>query len=200
MTGSPAVGSPTGEPVGAELVLAVPDRPALLGTVAGVLALHRLTVRAADIRGLDPVGSGPVLLLSWTVVAEFGDLPEPARLRADIRRALDGGLDVARRLAVRDTAATRRLRPTAPPARVTVAPGDSSSRATVLEVRAHDAPGLLHRIGRALDTTGVRVRTARISTLGADAVDAFYVTDAEGRPLPDDRAAEVARAVEHALS
>jgi len=190
---------PTSEPMGVTLTLALPERPAVLPTVAGVLALHRLTVRAAAIRELDPIGAGPVLALTWQVAAEFGELPEAARLRADIRRALDGGLDVTRRLAERDASAPRRRGSTAPPPRVTVAAGGSAS-ATVLEVRAHDAPGLLHRIGRALEATGVRVRTARISTLGADAVDAFYVTGPDGRPLPRERAVEVARSVERALS
>jgi [protein-PII] uridylyltransferase len=186
------------EPMGAELILAIPDRPGLLGTVAGVLALHRLTVRSASLRELDPIGAGAVLLLSWTVAAEYGELPEAARLRADLRRALDGSLDVARKLAERDAAAPRRRGIATPPPVVAVAPGASLS-ATILEVRAHDAPGLLHRIGRALDSAGVRVRTAHVSTLGADAVDAFYVTDAEGRPLAAERAAEVAGAVQEAL-
>jgi [protein-PII] uridylyltransferase len=190
---------PLTEPMGVTLTLALPERPGVLPTVAGVLALHRLTVRAAAIRELDPIGAGPVLALTWQVAAEFGELPEAARLRADIRRALDGGLDVTRRLAERDASAPRRRGSGAPPPRVTVAAGGSAS-ATVLEVRAHDAPGLLHRIGRALESTGVRVRTARISTLGADAVDAFYVTGPDGRPLPRERAVEVARAVERALS
>ncbi|WP_037607596.1 [protein-PII] uridylyltransferase [Streptacidiphilus rugosus] len=187
------------EPMGVELTLALPDRPSVLPVVAGVLALHRLTVRAAAIRELDPIGAGPVLVLTWKVAAEFGDVPEAARLRADIRRALEGGLDVARRLAERDASAPRRRGSVAPPPRVTVARGSSSS-ATVLEVRAHDAPGLLHRIGRALEGTGVRVHRARISTLGADAVDAFYLTDEEGRPLSDAAATELARSVERALS
>ncbi|GAA0693497.1 [protein-PII] uridylyltransferase [Kitasatospora atroaurantiaca] len=186
------------EPMGVELTLAVPDQPGLLGTVAGVLALHRLTVRMASLRELDPVGAGPVLLLSWTVAAEYGELPEAARLRADLRRALDGSLDVARKLAERDAAAPRRRGIATPPPVVTVAQGASSS-ATILEVRAHDAPGLLHRIGRALDAAGVRVRTAHVSTLGADAVDAFYVTDAAGRPLGAEHARDVATAVQTAL-
>ncbi|MFE7562436.1 [protein-PII] uridylyltransferase [Kitasatospora sp. NPDC057500] len=186
-------------PMGARLLLAVPDRPGLLGTVAGVLALHRLAVRSAGLCELDPVGAGPVLLLSWTVAAEFGELPEAARLRADLRRALDGSLDVARRLAERDAAAPRRRGVPVPPPVVTVAPPVASASATVLEVRAHDAPGLLHRIGRALDGAGVRVRTAHVSTLGADAVDAFYLTDAAGRPLSAGRAAGVAAAVRAAL-
>ncbi|WP_431684006.1 [protein-PII] uridylyltransferase [Kitasatospora sp. KL5] len=186
------------EPMGVELTLAIPDRPGLLGTVAGVLALHRLTVRSAGLRELDPVGAGPVLLLSWTVAAEYGELPEAARLRADLRRALDGSLDVSRKLAERDAAAPRRRGIATPPPVVSVAQGASSS-ATILEVRAHDAPGLLHRIGRALDAAGVRVRTAYVSTLGADAVDAFYVTDSEGLPLAPLQAAEVARSVQAAL-
>ncbi|MEY9935715.1 [protein-PII] uridylyltransferase [Streptacidiphilus sp. MAP5-3] len=186
------------EPMGVELTLALPDRPSVLPTVAGVLALHRLTVRAAAIRELDPVGAGVVLVLTWKVSAEFGEVPEAARLRADIRRALDGGLDVTRRLAERDAAAPRRRGSVAPPPRVTVARGSSAS-ATVLEVRAHDAPGLLHRIGVALEGTGVRVHRARISTLGADAVDAFYLTDQAGQPLSDAAATELARSVERAL-
>ncbi|MEE1786500.1 [protein-PII] uridylyltransferase [Streptomyces sp. SP17BM10] len=190
---------PGTEPMGVELTLAVPDRPGLLGTVAGVLALHRLTVRSAGLRELDPIGAGPVLLLSWRVAAEYGELPEAARLRADLRRALDGSLDVARRLAERDAAAPRRRGIPTPPPLVTVAPAVASATATVLEVRAHDAPGLLHRIGRALDEAGVRVRTAHVSTLGADAVDSFYLTDGEGRPLAARRAGEVAAAVRAAL-
>ncbi|MEW1914631.1 [protein-PII] uridylyltransferase [Kitasatospora sp. NPDC085895] len=195
-TGSP--GTTGTEPMGVELTLAIPDRPGLLGTVAGVLALHRLTVRSASLRELDPIDAGPVLLLSWTVAAEYGELPEAARLRADLRRALEGSLDVARKLAERDAAAPRRRGIATPPPVVSVAPGASLS-ATILEVRAHDAPGLLHRIGRALDAAGVRVRTAHVSTLGADAVDAFYVTDAEGLPLAAARAAQVAGAVQEAL-
>ncbi|MET8628277.1 [protein-PII] uridylyltransferase [Kitasatospora sp. NPDC004669] len=206
-TGAPALsllaqaeGSDPGtEPMGVELTLAVPDRPGLLGTVAGVLALHRLTVRSAGLRELDPIGAGPVLLLSWRVAAEFGELPEAARLRADLRRALDGSLDVSRRLAERDAAAPRRKGIATPPPVVVVAPAVASATATVLEVRAHDAPGLLHRIGRALDGAGVRVRTAHVSTLGAEAVDSFYLTDAEGRPLTAERAGEVAAAARAAL-
>ncbi|MER7204969.1 ACT domain-containing protein, partial [Streptomyces sp. NPDC000188] len=85
-----------------------------------------------------------------------------------------------------------------PPPRVTVAPA-ASRHATVIEVRAQDAPGLLHRIGRALETADVRVRSAHVSTLGANAVDAFYVTGAEGTPLPAADAAAVAGALEGAL-
>ena len=64
----------------------------------------------------------------------------------------------------------------APPPRVTVAPA-ASRHATVIEVRAQDAPGLLFRIGRALEDAGVNVRSAHAGTLGANPLWVFlFVT------------------------
>ncbi|MFE0100890.1 [protein-PII] uridylyltransferase [Streptomyces sp. NPDC059009] len=228
------------EPLGVELLIAVPEQPGVLPAVAGVLAMHRLGVRTAELRSLgvadvleggrqgvrrgsDDLGGqqsgreapgreapgseapASVLLLNWRVSAQYGSLPQAARLRADLVRALDGSLDIVARLAERDAAYPRRRGTVAPPPRVTVASA-GSRRATVIEVRAQDAPGLLHRIGRALEGADVRVRSAHVSTLGANAVDAFYVTDTgtggtgtEGAPLPGERAVEVARSVEGAL-
>ncbi|MGW0416424.1 HD domain-containing protein, partial [Streptomyces collinus] len=194
-----APGAP--EPLGVELVIAVPDQPAVLPAVAGVLAVHRLTVRTAELRTLrlpDDVDDGALLLLNWRVAAEYGSLPQAARLRADLVRALDGSLDIAGRLAERDAAYPRRRGWVAPPPRVTVAPA-ASHHATVIEVRTQDAPGLLFRIGMALEKAGVRVRSMHVSTLGANAVDAFYVTTGTGAPLPDGDAASLARVLEETL-
>ncbi|MFJ3596616.1 [protein-PII] uridylyltransferase [Streptomyces sp. NPDC090126] len=199
-------GEPAGdgavEPVGVELLIALPDRPGVLPAAAGVLALHRLTVRAADLRAVElpnEVGErADLLLLSWRVAAEYGSLPQASRLRADLVRALDGSLDIRARLAEREAAYPRRRGVKAPPPRVTVAAA-GSRRATVIEVRAQDAPGLLHRIGTALEGSAVRVRSAHVSTLGANAVDAFYVTGTDGEPLSPGRASEVAQEVEKAL-
>ncbi|KES06551.1 protein-PII uridylyltransferase [Streptomyces toyocaensis] len=188
------------EPLGVELLIAVPDQVGVLPAAAGVLALHRLTVRTAELRALDlPDGvDGSVLLLDWRVAAEYGSLPQATRLRADLVRALDGSLDIAGRLAERDAAYPRRRGVVAPPPRVTVAPA-ASRHATVIEVRAHDAPGLLFRIGRALEDAGLRVRSAHAGTLGANAVDAFYVTGSDGAPLPAEEAVAVARKLEETL-
>ncbi|MFC8293265.1 [protein-PII] uridylyltransferase [Streptomyces sp. NPDC057250] len=189
------------EPVGVELVIALPDQPGVLPAVAGVLALHRLTVRAADLRAVDlptGLGTGSVLVLDWRVAAEYGSLPEAARLRADLVRALDGSLDIPARLAEREAAYPRRRGLAAPPPRVTVAAADSRL-ATVIEVRAQDAPGLLHRVGRALEGAAVRVRSAHVSTLGANAVDTLYVTRPDGSLLPPEEAVDLARTLETAL-
>ncbi|MGW2963631.1 [protein-PII] uridylyltransferase [Streptomyces sp. NPDC001220] len=189
------------EPLGVELIIAVPDQPGVLPAVSGVLAMHRLAVRTAELRSLelpDDVDDGTVLLLDWRVAAEYGSLPQAARLRADLVRALDGSLDIAGRLAERDAAYPRRRGWVAPPPRVTVASA-ASRHATVIEARAQDAPGLLFRIGRALEDAGVRVRSAHVSTLGSNVVDAFYVTGADHAPLPAEEASSVARKLEETL-
>ncbi|MBV2353481.1 [protein-PII] uridylyltransferase [Streptomyces sp. J2-1] len=197
--GTGADGEP--QPLGVELLIAVPDRPGVLPAVAGVLAVHRLTVRTAGLRALTlpgEVDEGTVLVLDWRVAAEYGALPQAARLRADLVRALDGTLDIATRLAERDAAYPRRRGRTAPPPRVSEA-SDASRHATVIEVRAQDAPGLLYRIGMALEKAGVQVRSMHVSTLGANAVDAFYVTSGTGEPLPDRDAVSLARTLEETL-
>ncbi|MEU7017819.1 [protein-PII] uridylyltransferase [Streptomyces sp. 2RAF24] len=189
------------EPVGVELLVALPERPGVLPALAGVLALHRLTVRTAELRAVAlpaELGKGPVLVLDWRVAAAYGSLPEAHRLRADLVRALDGSLDIPARLAERDAAQPRRRGVTAPPPRVTVAAA-GSRLATVLEVRAQDAPGLLHRIGRALEGAEVRVRSAHVSTLGANAVDTLYVTRPDGTLLSSEEAAGLAKTLEEAL-
>jgi [protein-PII] uridylyltransferase len=58
----------------------------------------------------------------------------------------------------------------------------------VLEVRAADELGLLHRVTRALFDCELDVVSARVSTIGSEVVDAFYVRDAAGAKVtrPED--------------
>ncbi|MEV5576017.1 [protein-PII] uridylyltransferase [Spirillospora sp. NPDC052269] len=176
---------------GARIMIAAPDRPGLLWRAAGVLALHRLAVRTARIVSETvPKAETPgaaTAVLDFTAVPEFGEPPDPAALESDLRRMLAGRLDVADRLERRARAV--RIRPGAavPPPRVTIVP-DASESATVVEVRAHDRPGLLWRVGQVLGECGLQVIAARVDTLGAEAVDAFYVVDGEGRPLGESAA------------
>ena len=175
---------------GGQVSVAAPDRIGVLAAVAGVLALRRLTIRAATTETLEGV-----FVQRWLVAADWSTVPRD-RLREDVRAALAGKLDVAGRLASRE-ASERRNRLVAAPS-VAVLPGASAS-ATVLEVKARDAPGLLYRVASALAGTGVSVRSARVSTLGAEAVDVFYIVTAAGAPLSDDAARRVAAAVAEVL-
>jgi [protein-PII] uridylyltransferase len=170
-----AEGAPAAKVRGSEVTVVAPDRPGLLWRAAGVLASHRLAVRSAN---ATTVGNTAVTV--FDVEPEFGDPPDATLVAADLRRMLQGRLDVEDRL-------DRRARAVRPRAASVPAPkvsliDDASETATVVEVRAHDAPGLLWRVGRALGECGLDVRAARVETLGAEVVDVFYVTDGDGKP------------------
>jgi [protein-PII] uridylyltransferase len=186
----------------ARLDVALPDRPGVLSLVAGVLSLRRVRILAAEVEtmAMADTGTGRWALQRWTVAAEYGELPDIARLRTDLRSALAGRLDLAERMAAREAEhrPIGRLWPPQPPV-VTVLE-NASTAATVVEVRAGDTPGLLHRVTAAIAVSGADIVTARIATLGAEAIDVFYITDSStGMPLNPAPAAGVAEHVRLAL-
>lgn len=147
------------------VAVAATDRRGLLSAVAGCLALHRLEVLAADVSTVDARA-----LVEFRVQPRYGSPPDPVALSADLRRAVTGDVSVTQRLRGRALAA--RGGGAAP--RVVWHRG-AATDAVVLELRAADAAGLLFRVTSALDEAGAQVRAARISTLGGDVVDAFYL-------------------------
>ncbi|PWR14320.1 [protein-PII] uridylyltransferase [Micromonospora sicca] len=150
---------------GDRVAVAAADRRGLLATVAGCLALHRLEVLSADASTVDGRA-----LVECRVQPRYGLAPDPIALSADLRRAVGGNVSVTQRLRGRALAA--RGEGAAP--RV-VWHREAATDAVLLELRAADAAGLLYRVTCALDEAGAQVRAARISTLGADVVDAFYL-------------------------
>ncbi|WP_420117808.1 [protein-PII] uridylyltransferase [Micromonospora sp.] len=147
------------------VAVAAADRRGLLATVAGCLALHRLEVISADAATVDGRA-----LVECRVQPRYGLAPDPIALSADLRRAVAGDVSVTQRLRGRALAA--RSGGAAP--RV-VWHREAATDAVLLELRAADAAGLLYRVTCALDEAGAQVRAARISTLGGDVVDAFYL-------------------------
>lgn len=164
---------------GDQVTVVAPDRRGLLSTSTGVLALHRLDVRSASVFARGAVG-----VTVFQVSPRFGALPDWAVVRDDLRHALTGTLGLPSRLAAREAAYPRRTPVPAAPPTVRLL-DDASATATVVEVRASDALGVLHRITEVFERCGLDVRTAHISTLGADVVDAFYVVGPDGAPLAD---------------
>jgi [protein-PII] uridylyltransferase len=162
--------------------VAVPDQVGTLSTVAGVLAVERLAVRSAVVTSVEGLG-----ISQWSVA---GSAPDPVRLRDRLAVALRDDSDLVRRLAARDSSAKGK----SAASRVDLLPL-ASETATVLQVRAHDRPGLLYDVAAAIASTGADVRSAHVSTLGAECVDVFYLTDSHGSPLEEEDARTTAKSV-----
>jgi len=56
-----------------------------------------------------------------------------------------------------------------------------------VEASGRDRPGLLAALARTIADAGLNILSAHIDGYGERAVDAFYVTDADGKKLADTR-------------
>ncbi|MET9225169.1 [protein-PII] uridylyltransferase [Lentzea sp. NPDC003310] len=156
----------------AVVTVIAPDRPGLLSKAAGVLALNSLEVHAATLHS-----HGGATVDTFTVSPRFGSLPDASLLREQLSRAIEGSLPLADKLAAKERDyGGPPLDP--PPARVLWF-DDEATGAVVLELRAADRIGLLHRIAGALEQCGADVQWARVSTLGATVVDSFSIAGAD---------------------
>jgi [protein-PII] uridylyltransferase len=157
-----------------DLVVVAPDRPGLLSDVTGALALHSVGILEARVHSEE----------GWALEVLRLDLldgapPRWERIRADVEGAVLGRFNVSEALARHEqaTASKRRRRSRAsPPASVRVqVDNGAATDATVLEIRAPDTQGLLHRVTATLAGLGLDISSARAATLGATAIDTFYV-------------------------
>ncbi|HEY1574990.1 MAG TPA: [protein-PII] uridylyltransferase [Pseudonocardiaceae bacterium] len=161
----------------AEITMVAADRAGLLARAAGVLALNSLDVHAAT------MGShGGVAVDVFRVSPRFGELPDPALLREQLARAVDGSLPLAVRLDAKERDYAVVAGETARPRVVWF--DDEATGAVVLELRASDRIGLLYRVASALEACAADVRWARLSTPGATAVASFCLTAPNGEPAP----------------
>ena len=168
-----------------EVIVAAPDGVGVLYRTTGVLALHSLDVRSASI-----TTHNGMAVNTFAVDARFGRLPDPAVVRADLARALDGELGLAERLRQKERAYARTSpRDDMPPTILWF--DDAATDATVVEFRGTDSIGLLCRITAALERCQLDVQSARVSSVAGVAVDAFYVTTRDGSRVPVEARPEI---------
>jgi [protein-PII] uridylyltransferase len=121
----------------------------------------------------------------FAVRPRFGRVPVPEILADAVRAALEGTLPLADRLRQREADYRQDGVRTAPP-RISWHNSEVSGADTgIVEVRATDRAGLLYRLTAAIAAEGLDVTSARIETLGGDAVDSFYVCNPTGAPVDD---------------
>ncbi len=158
-------------------------RAGIFHRVTGSLTSQRLEILAADIHTFS---DGHVVDHFTVVDPDFAGEP-PAERLADICEAVRTAIlgDRPPEFAPRWNPFAPQVRPAVvQPVRVTF-DNESSQHATILEVFAHDAPGLLYGVARVLFEAGLSVRAAKIGTYLDQVVDAFHVTTADGGKILD---------------
>ena len=174
--------------------IVVPDKTGLLSTVAGVLNVLRLDVRSARTKSY-----GNSAVMQWIVIPDpHAPVLTETVLHREILQALESKSSLARRIQERIEAYAQL--PTIPvPDPIVDIFSDAATDATIIEVRSHDRPALLFGIGDSITKSHIDIRSAIVTTLGAEAIDTLYVTEIGGGPLTSDRAQEVATRLRSAL-
>jgi [protein-PII] uridylyltransferase len=176
------------------VTVAASDRPGMFAGVTGALALHGLDVHgAAAFTRIDGAA-----LESFRVDDPFGRLASSdgaRRVADDVRAALDGTLSRAdldgRVLARAARYAGQQRRQAVPRAPEVVFDPEGSDFATIVEVHADDAVGLLARIAATLTDHDLDVRWAKVATIGDRVVDAFSVRTMIGERLTAEEQAKL---------
>ena len=177
-----------------EIEIIAKDQTGLLSAVAGLMTISRFNVRSAKTRTINEIA-----VMRWIVELDANaQMPSAEKLTDQLKKALSGELDLGKKIEERIENYRRYPGiPTPPP--VVFAANDLATNATIIEVRMHDRPGILFNVTRAISRFGVDIKSAIVSTLGAEAFDTLYVTDLEGQPLTGERAQLLATKVENIL-
>jgi len=179
---------------GFRLTVGAPDQIGLVAKVAGILAMNRLAVRAAKILTVEGRA-----IQEWFVRPLFGDPPARDILHTDLVRTVAGTFDVESAMAKRMQSGTVNSSGTSP-AQAKVNIERVSGTQVVVEVRAPDSPALLFRLASCIAREGVEVAGAKISTLGVDTVDVFFVKEIGGAELSEASARSLVLALEDELT
>ena len=177
-----------------EIEIIAKDQTGLLSAVAGLMTISRFNVRSAKTRTTNDIA-----VMRWIVELDANaQMPSAEKLTDQLKKALSGELDLGKKIEERiENYRKSPGIPTPPP--VVFAANDLATNATIIEVRMHDRPGILFNVTRAISRFGVDIKSAIVSTLGAEAFDTLYVTDLEGQPLTGERAQLLATKVENIL-
>ena len=181
-----------------EVTVVARDRPRLFAGLTGALSAWGMNILKAD-----AFSNRSGLVLDTFV---FADLYNTLTLNPEERGRLLGDMeDAAAGRRASDAAPRHRRAPHGPRARSrsTVATqvrmdNQCSAASTVLELVAHDRPGLLHLISELLADAGCNIEAALIDTQGEKAIDVFYLTR-KGAKLGDAEADTLLETLLHGL-
>ena len=168
-----------------QLTLACQDRPGLFEHLTGVLWANGVNILSADLYTRSYGVALDVLLAD--------SIPDPLhperiwrRVEADLTEIIAREKPLEDLLRRRKPALGAASKPLVRKRDNVVISEQASDFYTVIEVYTWERPGVLHAISQVLHRLGLSIKTAKISTPGAQVVDVFYVRDELGNKVLDE--------------
>lgn len=173
-----------------EFTVVTRDRPGLFAMLAGVLAASWLNIASGRITTSHRGVALDVFRLSHLERQELGMVSERwERVNARLRAVLKGERSVEELVQAAMSPPFMRRPPTVP---TEVAIDNTTSREyTMIDVSAPDRLGLLFTITHCLFRLGLLIHLAKVTTNVDQVLDVFYVTDAVGKKIEEERLAEI---------
>ncbi len=171
-----------------EFTVCAPDKKGIFSVFCGILSANGLNILGARIVTTLDKKAFDVFYVERTdylTEEEYGEVWK--KVDKNLRKVLDGDTEV-------DDLVERRKRnyssygrkvPEYPPE--IVFDNESSDKATVIEVYAHDREGLLYSITKTIAEMDLSIDYAKVSTRADQVADTFYVRDSRGRKISGDK-------------
>jgi [protein-PII] uridylyltransferase len=164
------------------LTVVTPDRPGILQAIAGTLAAHNASV----LGGVAYTRDDGVAIQVWHVGDALGvglDERRWGRILDAVPAALAGEFAIDEHVADIRARYPEPARPDVP----TIVNVDNagSDGYSIVEVSAADRRGLLYAITHELHEMGIDIHLAKVDTIGAEVVDAFYIRRENGRRVEE---------------
>jgi [protein-PII] uridylyltransferase len=165
-----------------------------------VLTAKRMEILSADIN----TTHGGTVVDSFRVIdTDFtGEVPQERidEVCSTLQRVLAADAPAEPRFPANRRSDARRRGPVADlPLRVVIDNNSSDSR-TIVDVFAHDRPGLLYTIARTLHELRVSVDLAKIGTHFDQVIDVFYITEVDGTKITEsDRLRHIRQTLEERI-
>ena len=175
-----------------ELTVCTRDRHGLCADIAGALAAHGIEILSAELNTREDGIALDVFMLREASTHHAIDMQRYETIERSLRKAIAGESDIAGMVERWRSRNAPRKRKAVGNAGLRNLPqvacdNEASQSSTLIEVHALDEPGLAYKIASALATLGLDIVCARIATEKSNALDVFYVTDADGMKLSQSR-------------
>ena len=172
-----------------ELIVIAPDHHGLFSLISGLVAASGYDVVSAKIITRS---DGYALDTFFIQNKEKKPISEDylrKKLVKNISLGLEGNFDIEKALSIKWEEIPARFRAVKAPTRILV-DNKTSENFTILDIKCKNAPGVLYKITKTLTSLGIQINTANVSTYGDRVVDIFYIKNAFGSKVDDERTIE----------